>query len=175
MKRYLVAFALFFAFGSVLWAIEDNATLSLVWNPENTQYIRFGFSTEPPEGMGWTPSETGGDKEVAMGNPIRTGEKIQVSNTTDLYAFCQAYGNKRFDVSISGTDFTDGTSSVPFTISWGNGSVVSGSSPQPVFSYLPSVGTYSQQREITIKADLPASGSSSEYTGTVSLIFEVIE
>ena len=151
------------------------ADFGLTWQPSNTQYLRFGFASKLPEGFGGTIESV---NSLSMGNPVRQGADVIVTNTGVLFAFCEAYGNNRFNVKISAQDFAlEGQeATIPFTVTWSDGDVESSaSSASTMFSYQPNLGVYSQNRELRISASLPGQASSGEYTGYITLDLEVIE
>lgn len=177
MKRIACVIIIVLLSASIFSSVEPmSSVFGLTWQTSDTQYLRFGFASRLPETFGTTVEPV---NSLSMGNPVRQGTDVIVTNTGTLYAFCEAYGNSRFDVKISAQDFAlEGQEAIPFTVTWSDGDVessTSASSTSMIFSYQPNLGVYSQNRELRISASLPVQASSEEYTGYISLDLEVIE
>lgn len=177
MKRIACVIIIVLLSTCIFSSVEPmSSVFGLTWQTSDTQYLRFGFASRLPETFGGDVLSV---NSLAMGNPVRQGTDVIVTNTGALYAFCEAYGNSRFDVKISAQDFAiEGQESIPFTVTWSDGDVessTSASSASMIFSYQPNLGVYSQNRELRISASLPGQASSEEYTGYISLDLEVIE
>ena len=177
MKRIACVIIIVLLSTCIFSSVEPmSSVFGLTWQTSDTQYLRFGFASSLPETFGTTVEPV---NSLSMGNPVRQGTDVIVSNTSVLYAFCEAYGNSRFDVKISAQDFAfEGHESIPFSVTWSDGDVessTSASSASTMFSYQPNLGVYSQNRELRISASLPGQASSEEYTGYISLDLEVIE
>lgn len=169
-------------FAAETGTLTDSSTFTLLWNPEDS--VTIGLTSEEPGGYGWFPSKES-NASVEMGNVRRVGESIEVHNTGKLYAFCNAFfkqsedegaSGTRFNVNISGTPFSlAGEDSVPFNITWSDGSIkIDGNTSETIFFYSDSVGVYSQQRELTINAELPPEAAGTVYQGTITLSLEVL-
>lgn len=180
MKRIACVIIIVLLSTCIFSSVEPmSSVFGLTWQTSDTQYLRFGFASRLPETFGTTVEPV---KSLSMGNPVRQGTDVIVTNTGALYAFFEAYGNSRFDVKISAQDFAlEGHKSIPFSVTWSDGDVessTSASSTSMIFSYQPNLGVYSQNRELRISASLPEQASSSEeytYTGYITLDLEVIE
>ena len=157
MKRIACVIIIFLLSTCIFSSVEPmSSVFGLTWQTSDTQYLRFGFASRLPETFGGDVLSV---NSLAMGNPVRQGTDVIVTNTGALYAFCEAY-------------------SIPFTVTWSDGDVessTSASSASMIFSYQPNLGVYSQNRELRISASLPGQASSKEYTGYISLDLEVIE
>lgn len=177
MKRIVCVIIIVLLSTCIFSSVEPmSSVFGLTWQTSNTQYLRFGFASRLPETFGTTVEPV---KSLSMGNPVRQGTDVIVTNTGALYAFCEAYGNSRFDVKISAQDFAlEEQEAIPFTVTWSDGDVessTSASSASTMFSYQPNLGVYSQNRELRISASIPRKASSEEYTGYITLDLEVIE
>lgn len=184
MKRIACVIIIVLLSTCIFSSVEPmSSVFGLTWRTSDTQYLRFGFASRLPETFGATVEPV---KSLSMGNPVRQGTDVIVTNTGALYAFFEAYGNSRFDVKISAQDFAlEGQeATIPFTVTWSDGDVessTSASSTSMIFSYQHNLGVYSQNRELRISASLPSSlpgqASSEEYTytGYITLDLEVIE
>lgn len=179
MKRIACVIIIVLLSTCIFSSVEPmSSVFGLTWQTSDTQYLRFGFASKLPETFGTNVVEP--VKSLSMGNPVRQGTDVIVTNTGALYAFCEAYGNSRFDVKISAQDFAlEGQeATIPFTVTWSNGNVESSpsaSSASMIFSYQPNFGVYSQNRELRISASLPEQASTEKYTGYITLDLEVIE
>lgn len=180
MKRIACVIIIVLLSTCIFSSVEPmSSVFGLTWQTSNTQYLRFDFASRPPETFGATVESV---VSLSMGNPVRQGTDVIVTNTGALYAFCEAYGNSRFDVKVSAQDFAlEGQeATIPFTVTWSDGDVesstsASSASTSTMFSYQPNLGVYSQNRELRISASLPEQASSEEYTGYITLDLEVIE
>lgn len=179
MKRIACVIIIVLLSTCIFSSVEPmSSVFGLTWQTSDTQYLRFGFASRLPETFGGNVLSV---DSLAMGNPVRQGTDVIVTNTGALYAFCEAYGNSRFDVKVSAQDFAlEGQEAIPFTVTWSDGDVesstsASSASTSTMFSYQPNLGVYSQNRELRISASLPEQASSEEYTGYITLDLEVIE
>lgn len=155
---------------------QEDATFTLLWNPDDTAYLVFGLTTQKPGGYAWEPSSDSEADFIYVNNPVRSDSSFFATNITSLYAFCNAYANVRFNINVSSEPFSNGDGTpIHFTTSWdGGGYVESGAEPEVMFTYIPTDGAYSQYRTLTILTQLPNDAVAMGHTGKVKLSLEVL-
>ncbi len=172
----LMAFVPLFCFAESL----DSGSLEIMWNPTKTNLARIGFSSQSISSI--TNREFKNVDSVVLDKTRREGSDVIAYNSVPIYAFCQIYGNVRFDVMLVVEQEITGAE-MPMTVSWLNqGQEESVSIPSNgysaetrIFSYDTTEGAYVRSFGLSLESVLPEMASSGEsYEGSLTLKLDVI-
>ena len=154
----------------------DTADIEVVWPPENSTFIRFGFSSSPVSSMGEDPSSGGQpDSYIAFNTTSRSGTDIVSSHAGSLYAYWQMYSNDVFYIYIGAKSLTkEGAASIPFTVSWEGGNSITSTdtaenSAEILHMYDTSITADADSEELTIQTTMPEGAVGDWYEGYIYL------
>ena len=180
MIRKLFIVFLSIIFVSPLFSSTDPQTRQIIWAPEGAIYARFGFSGHPISKM--TDNPAGDDGSPAQPAAIwlnsrrREGDSIIATNSSNLYAFWQIYGEQRFYIYISAEDMktSSGTSSIGYTVSWNETvapleSTADGSGARLLYTFDTSETASASSEKLIIETVLEDGLQPEIYTGYIRL------
>ena len=184
MKKVLTSVLLFFCLISCFSTPMGNASLSILWNPQNTSFARMGFSSDDLSLNQFDAADFNGLSTIDLNLTRREGGNIIAYNEEPVYAFFQVYGNQILNVFLE-IESASGLEHVPASVSWTDtgtyhevsvGGTDSSTSRGRIFSYDTTEGAFDASLLLSLEAILPENQENAmSYSGSLKLIMEPLE
>ena len=178
MRRAFYVITVLFLVSAAYGAVMDSESVEIAWPPENSTFIRFGFSSVPVTSIGTNPDPDDSPASYLRLNSVRRdGTTLTAYSSTPLYAYWQIYASDVYYIYISASDLRNGDASIPFTVVWegseGITSTPDGSGAELLHQYDTSTAVDPNSVKLTVEAVLPNGIPGSAYTGNISLELRV--